>query len=228
MRLSGPREADRQLLFWDCSFWGVQSHMARDDMTLPDPALAQAANHRGPRLARTLIAYSTVDGHTLRISTRLQQSLERLGHEVVLSDIGKRADLNPRAFDQVVIGASIRYGKYRREVYEFIETHRAALDRMPSAFFSVNVVARKPGKDTADSNPYVKSFRRKTKWSPGEVAVFAGMIDYPKYRFLDRQVIRFIMWLTNGPTDPTARVDFTDWQAVERFAGVLANLGSAK
>lgn len=177
-------------------------------------------------MSRILIAYSTVDGHTLRISSRLQQSLERLGHEVVLGEIGKRAELNLEAFDRVVIGASVRYGKHRPEVYDFIETHRAALDRMPSAFFSVNVVARKPGKDTADSNPYVKIFRRKTTWRPWEVAVFAGMIDYQKYRFLDRQVIRFIMWLTHGPTDPTARVDFTDWQAVERFAGLVANLGS--
>ncbi len=31
-------------------------------------------------------------------------------------------------------------------------------------------------------------------------------------------MIRFIMWLTKGPTQPDACVDFTDWQAVEAFA----------
>jgi menaquinone-dependent protoporphyrinogen oxidase len=175
-------------------------------------------------MTRTLIAYSTVDGHTLKIAVRLQQSLERWGHEVALKDIGKCADLDLTAFDQVVIGASIRYGKHRPEVYDFIESHRAVLDHVPSAFFSVNLVARKPGKDTADANPYVKIFRRTTTWLPGEVAVFAGMLDYPRYRLLDRQLIRLIMWMTHGPTDPKTRVEFTDWQAVDKFAGLVAEL----
>jgi len=98
------------------------------------------------------------------------------------------------------------------------------LDRRPSAFFSVNVVARKPGKDTPETNPYVKAFRRKTTWTPTALAVFAGRIDYPRYDWVDRQVIRFIMWLTRGPTDPAATVEFTDWQAVDLFAQQIARL----
>jgi menaquinone-dependent protoporphyrinogen oxidase len=31
-------------------------------------------------------------------------------------------------------------------------------------------------------------------------------------------MIRFIMWLTNGPTDPAASVEFTDWRAVDAFS----------
>jgi len=175
-------------------------------------------------VTRTLLAYSTVDGHTLTICTRLKQSLEAAGHTVQLHEIGPAPapDLSP--FDKIVIGASIRYGKHRPAVFDFIETHRAALDRLPSAFFSVNVVARKPGKDTPGTNPYVKAFRRKTTWTPTALAVFAGKIDYPRYNWTDRQVIRFIMWLTHGPTDPAAIVEFTDWPAVDRFAQQIARL----
>jgi menaquinone-dependent protoporphyrinogen oxidase len=50
------------------------------------------------------------------------------------------------------------------------------------------------------------------------MAVFAGKIDYQRYGFFDRQMIRLIMWLTKGPTDPMACVEFTDWSDVERFA----------
>jgi menaquinone-dependent protoporphyrinogen oxidase len=28
-------------------------------------------------------------------------------------------------------------------------------------------------------------------------------------------MIRFIMWMTKGPTDPNAVVEFTDWEAVD-------------
>jgi menaquinone-dependent protoporphyrinogen oxidase len=165
-----------------------------------------------------LIAYSTVDGQTLKICQRLQQLFQHMGHTSELVDIDHGAAVDPATFDQIVIGASIRYGKHRPEVYRFIEAHRSALERHAGAFFSVNVVARKPGKNTPDSNPYVRTFRRKTSWVPGVIGVFAGKIDYQRYGLIDRQVIRLIMWLTKGPTDPTSCVEFTDWQAVERFA----------
>ena len=48
--------------------------------------------------------------------------------------------------------------------------------------------------------------------------MFAGKLDYPRYGFFDRQMIRFIMLMTKGPTDPAAVVEFTDWQRVEAFA----------
>jgi menaquinone-dependent protoporphyrinogen oxidase len=170
---------------------------------------------------RILLAYSTVDGQTLKICQHLQQRLQTMGHVAEVAAIGQAAVPDPAAFDQVVIGASIRYGKHRPEVYRFIETQRAALERKPSAFFSVNVVARKPGKNTPETNPYIRTFRRTTRWVPGVIAVFAGKIDYQRYGLLDRQVIRLIMWLTHGPTDAQACVEFTDWQAVDRFAQQL-------
>jgi menaquinone-dependent protoporphyrinogen oxidase len=169
-------------------------------------------------MARILLAYSTVDGQTLKISQRLQELLQQMGHGAELAEIGAGAAADPAAFDQIVVGASIRYGKHRPEVYRFIEAHREVLERTPSAFFTVNVVARKPGKNTPESNPYIRSFKRLTSWSPAVIGVFAGKIDYQRYGFFDRLVIRLIMWVTHGPTDPAACVEFTDWQAVEGFA----------
>jgi menaquinone-dependent protoporphyrinogen oxidase len=167
---------------------------------------------------RILIAYSTVDGHTFTISQRLQKIFEQGGHDVHLVDLRQSSDVDTTACDRIVIGASIRYGKHREEVYRFIATHRDALERKPSAFFSVSLVARKPGKDSADSNPYLLGFRRTTTWAPAVVGVFAGKLDYQRYGFVDRRVIQLIMWITQGPTHAQACVDFTDWPAVERFA----------
>ena len=169
-------------------------------------------------MPQTLLAYSTTDGQTLRICARMQAALEAAGHAVTVTEItdGLHCDLQP--FDTVVIGASIRYGKHRPAVLRFIASHQHALEAKPSAFFSVNVVARKPGKDRADTNPYVRTLLRKTAWKPTLVGVFAGKIDYPRYGAFDRQVIRLIMWLTHGPTDPLGTTEFTNWQAVDAFA----------
>jgi menaquinone-dependent protoporphyrinogen oxidase len=95
---------------------------------------------------------------------------------------------------------------------------------MPSAFFSVNVVARKPEKNQPESNPYVQKFLKQASWQPKKMAVFAGKINYPIYTFWDRQIIRLIMWMTGGPTDPKSVVDFTDWNKVDDFGRLIAEM----
>jgi menaquinone-dependent protoporphyrinogen oxidase len=56
------------------------------------------------------------------------------------------------------------------------------------------------------------------------MSVFAGKIDYPSLGPMDRTMIRFIMWMTKGPTDPTQVVEFTDWEKVEEFGRMVAAL----
>lgn len=62
------------------------------------------------------------------------------------------------SFDKIVIGASIRYGKHNKEVYSFIKKHQPVLEEKENAFFSVNIVARKPEKNRPDTNPYLINF----------------------------------------------------------------------
>ena len=174
-------------------------------------------------MSHILLIYSTTDGQTRKITDRLRQVVEAQGHQVTVRSI-RDVDKEITSFDKIVIGASIRYGKHSRDVYDFINRHEVALNNKPNAFFSVNVVARKPEKRQPDTNPYVKKFLRQISWVPKEVTVFAGKIDYPRYRFVDRQIIRFIMWMTKGPTGPRDVVEFTDWQQVEAFGQLISDM----
>lgn len=171
-------------------------------------------------MATIALSYSTTDGQTLRICQRLQQTLVAAGHAAQLIEIRSGAEALPAA-DMVVVGASIRYGHYRPALLRFVRAQRDALSRLPNAFFSVNLVARKPGRDQVETNPYVQKFLRSSPWQPELRAVFAGKLDYSRCTPLDRQIIRLIMWMTGGPTDPKACVEFTDWAQVERFAQAL-------
>jgi len=56
------------------------------------------------------------------------------------------------------------------------------------------------------------------------LAVFAGKIDYPRYGFVDKHMIRFIMWMTKGPTDLTATIEFTDWNKVDEFGELISRM----
>jgi menaquinone-dependent protoporphyrinogen oxidase len=150
--------------------------------------------------------------------------VEEEDHEVVLAVIDEQPDLDPGLFDKIVIGASIRYGKHRPAVYDFIRRNLVKIESLPNAFFSVNVVARKPEKNQPETNPYLQKFLKQISWLPQNMAVFAGKIDYPIYKFWDRQIIRLIMWMTGGPTDPEAVVEFTDWHKVDDFGRLSAQM----
>jgi len=175
-------------------------------------------------MTKILILYSTTDGHTRKICQRLKQVIEQQAQQVTLMPIEGKSNVDIKSFDKIVLGASIRYGKHNKQVYEFIKANEQILDSKPNAFFSVNVVARKPDKNRPETNPYVKKFLKQISWQPKELEVFAGKIDYQKYRFWDRLMIRLIMWMTKGPTDSRTVVEFTNWQQVETFGRLISTM----
>jgi menaquinone-dependent protoporphyrinogen oxidase len=168
----------------------------------------------------TLIVYSSTDGQTKKICSRIQDCLGNDFYSNILP-IKEVTEDDLKKFDRIIIGASIRYGKHKKELFNFIDSNLVELEKKDNAFFSVNVVARKAEKNTAETNPYVQKFLLKTTWVPKNLAVFAGKIDYPKYNLIDKHMIRFIMWITKGPTDTKNTYEFTDWDKVDSFAKEL-------
>ena len=168
----------------------------------------------------TLIIYSSTDGHTKTICKRISNSLNN-SNEIKIVSLDEAIKIDLSVFNKIIIGASIRYGKHSTKLYKFISLNKSILDQKQSTFFSVNVVARKPEKNTPDTNPYIKKFLKISNWRPRKIGVFAGRVDYPNYNFFDKYVIKFIMFLTNGPTDTSQSFEFTDWSKVDEFAKEL-------
>lgn len=173
---------------------------------------------------KTLILYFTTDGQTKKITDKLA---EQISHEVeVISLQDQTVNFAEKLADaaQIVIGASVRYGHFNPQVYQFVAEQQVVLNQKKSAFFSVNLTARKPNRRTAETNVYVRKFLAKIAWQPNHVEVIAGALFYPRYKFFDRVMIQFIMKLTKGETDASKEYEFTDWAQVEQF-GKLLDLG---
>lgn len=173
-------------------------------------------------MSKILIIYSSVHGQTRKISDFIAKQLMSENHQVSLVTLGEQVELAD--YDKIVIGASIRHGKHKPAVYDFITSNIEILTSRATSFFSVSLVARKPGKDTPETNPYMQAFLSKTPWQPDLLQVFGGNLDYQGYNSLDRNIIRFIMWMTKGPTDAETKVEYTDWKKVEQFAEQLHQL----
>jgi menaquinone-dependent protoporphyrinogen oxidase len=124
----------------------------------------------------------------------------------------------------VVVVAAVRYGRPLPEADQFLASYGALRDPPPLVLLSVNLTARKPGKDTVEGNVYLRKSIARHRLVPTLALAIAGRLDYSRYGWLDRQLIRFIMKLTGGPTDPTTCVDFTPWDVVDDVALRIAAL----
>ena len=171
-------------------------------------------------MTKYLFLYSTTDGHTKRICEYIGNILKQQNHEIKIEPISLELK-KLSEYDAIILGASIRYGKHQKSVFNFINKHKDLLETKKSAFFSVNVVARKNEKNSPNTNPYMKKFLKTSSWQPNKLGVFAGKVDYPSYKFFDKYIIRMIMWITKGPTDTSQSYEFTDWNVVENFAKTL-------
>ena len=172
---------------------------------------------------KTVILYSSVDGQTLKICNKLRDIYQQNNQQAELISIDDFTE-DVTHYDRLIIGASIRYGVHNKKIIDFINTNKKQLDSIKTAFFSVNLVARKPEKNTPETNPYVIKFFKTIDWTPTIVTVFAGKLDYKKYPFFDRIMIQFIMWMTKGPTNTSAEIEYTNWDKVTEFGTQLKTM----
>ncbi|EED0280508.1 menaquinone-dependent protoporphyrinogen IX dehydrogenase [Escherichia coli] len=173
---------------------------------------------------KTLILFSTRDGQTREIASYLASELKELGIQADVANVHRIEEPQWENYDRVVIGASIRYGHYHSAFQEFVKKHATRLNSMPSAFYSVNLVARKPEKRTPQTNSYARKFLMNSQWHPDRCAVIAGALRYPRYRWYDRFMIKLIMKMSGGETDTRKEVVYTDWEQVANFAREIAHL----
>lgn len=173
---------------------------------------------------KTLMLFSTRDGQTREIAAYLCSQLSELDVETAIVDLNRTDHVDWTQYDRVIIGASIRYGHFHPALDRFVKKHAAALQAIPSAFFAVNLVARKPEKRSPQTNSYTRKFLLRSPWQPDACAVFAGALRYPRYGWFDRFMIRLIMKMTGGETNTSKEVVYTDWGQVADFAKKIARL----
>jgi menaquinone-dependent protoporphyrinogen oxidase len=171
---------------------------------------------------RFLLIYASIDGQTKKIAERIMATIQAGKHDCQMVSI-EHAPQKMEAVDCLVIGSRIRFGHHDKAGAAFVQAHLDWLNQHPSAFYSVSLVARKKEKSTPATNSYCRKFFSKTHWQPKNAAVFAGKLDYSLYNFWQKRIIRFIMWMTDGPTDFSSKIEYTDWEKVDEFANKLIN-----
>ncbi|MFP2769748.1 menaquinone-dependent protoporphyrinogen IX dehydrogenase [Oceanisphaera sp. KMM 10153] len=171
-------------------------------------------------MEKLLVLYSSRNGQTRKIIEAMQDEFS--GYDVEVSDLHGSTRKNLSKYDKVLIGASVRYGHFHRDLYNFIHIHSEQLAAADASFFCVCLTARKPEKADPKNNAYIKKFLAKSPWRPRAIGVFAGALKYSEYNWWQTRIIQLIMKITGGSTDTSRDLEFTDWDKVRDFARQLA------
>jgi len=176
-------------------------------------------------MGRVLVLYGTSEGHTHDVAARIAEVLRAEGHSVDVVRAGAEQSGPLSDYDGVLVGGSIHMGSYQKAVTEFASRNRTVLESVPSGLFTVCLTAASstPG-DSEKLHEFVDGFVGATGWQPPIAGVFAGALQYTKYGFVKRKVMKRIA-RDGGMSEDTSRDwDYTDWQAVEAFASDYARL----
>jgi menaquinone-dependent protoporphyrinogen oxidase len=166
-------------------------------------------------MTRILIPYGTTEGLTAKISEYVADVVRGHGHEADALDIKGSESPRTDGYDAVIVGASIHMGKHESYVVDFVRENRDALERVPSAFFSVSMAAHD---NPEEAEGYIEEFVRETGWRPARIGLFGGALLYTHYGFIKRHLMKKIARDKGNPDTDTSRdYVYTEWDSVQRF-----------
>ncbi len=171
-------------------------------------------------MSRVLIVYASHYGQTATIAGRLRDRLVWRGHDVDLFNVEASAP-PPEHYDAVMLGSRIELGKHAKSLLQYIRDHHDRLHRLPTAFFSVSMSAagKHPG---SDPNRYLATTFQDLAWSPTVSTAVGGALQYRRYNWILRAVMKAISKRGGHSTDTSKNHFYTDFDDVSDFADRFA------
>lgn len=170
-------------------------------------------------MARILVLHAGWHGQAERIAQRVGQVLSMQGHIVAVRsalEAGTARDMG--SWDGIVVGGAIHRGKHHAQLRRLVARYLPTLRARPGAFFSVSLSAAGTPRQKEVAVAMMDKFLDASGWNPEEMATFAGALQYSRYSTPIRWMIRFIASMAGRDTDTSRDYEYTDWDAVERFA----------
>ncbi len=182
----------------------------------PLPRLGQTG-----AVPKTDVIFATTHGQTRRIAERIAAVLREQGHDVQTAEFG--GSVRPDA-ESVVLGGPVYVGRVSPELCEWAKGRSQELEGRAIAFFTVSLSAADK-RDTARTEDarLIQEAVSEAGLRPDYVASIAGSLDYTKYGFFKRMLMKRISRTAGGPLDTSRDHEMTDWSQVEAFSRAIAS-----
>jgi menaquinone-dependent protoporphyrinogen oxidase len=175
---------------------------------------------------RVLVAFGTKYGSTIKVGEEIGRVLGEKGleTEVVNLDERKVQDLAP--YGLVVVGSAVIIGKWTKGARNFLEQNQAALRSKRLAIFACcgDVLAEAKERREGAKALYIDQVVMDNGLMPLHVALFGGELDFNKYGFLIKAVLKDDRrHIESGGVDLSKPYDYRDWDAIRAWAREVAD-----
>ena len=179
---------------------------------------------------RVAIFYATREGQTRRIAEHIAADLRTHSVEADVFNVRRlRGPIDWPSYSTACIAASVHIGHHEPEMITFVKNHRHDLERLSAAFLSVTLSEagaedhtqplERRQQSAADAHRMVEVFVEESGWRPAHALCVAGALNYSRYNFFIKLVMKHIARKAGAPTDTSRDYEFTDWSALDAFIG---------
>ncbi len=163
--------------------------------------------------SKVLIGYGSKNGSTEEIAQRIGDVLREVGLRVDVRRINR--DTRLKSYSAAILGSSVYYGKWNRDVVHFLRTNEAELSRRPVWLFASGPTGTGQAEALAGGVMLPDAIKPiADRIAPQDVALFKGAISADK-------VNPFEWWVVN--TVKAQVGDFRDWDRVDEWATSIAS-----
>jgi menaquinone-dependent protoporphyrinogen oxidase len=178
----------------------------------PTPALDYGHTNCGKEstMNKVLVAYASRYGSTAEVAQAIAEELCRRGQAADVHSVEDAVDLT--AYDAVVVGSAIRMGRWLPAATQFVERHHAALRDVPTAFFTVHMLAIDDSEQSRQARAAYTAAERSLV-TPVLEAFFTGKIDPQQLNFVEKLMFK----ATGSPGG-----DLRSWETIRTWADTVA------
>ena len=176
---------------------------------------------------KILIVYASTHGQTVKIADHIGATLRADGAQADVRAVHD-APADIAGYDGVIVGASVHSGKHQSEILDWLGVRWEALNELPSAFFSVSLAAADDTDEAREeTRRLIEDVLELTGWTPHTTTAIAGALQFSKYNLATRVLMRLIVRRHDSAVDLHQDTEYTNWDAVDRFAHAFAQTVTA-
>lgn len=166
---------------------------------------------------KLLIAYSTSEGQTDKISRFVGGKLSNEGHQIVYHNVKDLpVGFSVADFDKAIIAGSVHSGEHQEELKLFVYANRDRLGGIPSLFISVSLAVVFPD-SRKEAEKYVEGFMESTGWKLTESLSVAGAMRHGAYSWFEQSKLLEGDLANHINEELREDQEFTDWNALHKY-----------
>jgi len=179
-------------------------------------------------MKKVAVVYSSKHGQTEKIARYMEDKLQERGFSTQVINVNRETPLSSEV-DGVIYGGPVYGGKFSKQLIQWTKRHRATLDKLPTAFFTVslNAADKHPEARKADSE-LIQKFVTQSEFAPNQTASIAGALKYRNYFWPMRLLMRRISRKACGDTDMSRNYEYTVWAQVDHFLSSFQKMTSVE